>query len=685
MTDNTYPVYAVGQTLTAEELNLTTFFLKRRDQLLGRAIGFGVNCGLGGTIVAANPGEKLVIGAGLAVDQAGEVLALPAGQDVALPPVESPESAPPTTPFSFIDAALDGFSIVLEATETAPPPQPCTQAGCGGHPSMHATDVAVRVVKGQITGIYLDFASETLLGVQPMRLSVDSDPIGGFVTLRNTIATRLSNAGQPRIAAGLVAKLQGVSIGAGDLAGVKGYACGWLNMVLFASLDLLRCEGLYDLACDRMSARNGVVLGWVHQAGGDWVFDCAHRHAWEPPRGFTEAFLGGTCSDPCKLYRDRLEGLIASYAPPDPPLPGGGGPGPKVDYCSHVELTKGKCWPIYYPPKEVPDDWHYHWEDPVLIDPKTPVWRPPEEFDPSVIYQYDGYDHYADGFLHGGGLLGYSVQEASQVLTATGAGTGVTPNVVIKQAGEVSALSGYAPSEGWSPSDTMVLVVGADNTVIATGRVSALQTSREISTALPTAVAAAQRATTAADGIEATVSGFEAKVGTFDQQMKTYSEGLDSLTGEFAVYSGGKFDQPSIEHRLSDLETSLQKVATFGDRVSKLEGSVGVLSGLQKVGIRSTYDTGVARGISAFAKTTVVAMKSLGQVEDKNFQLYTASAERAQAELDLAVAAEDPAAITVATLGVLDTVRTMVKASGADAGTGRELDAQMRDLQGLIG
>jgi uncharacterized repeat protein (TIGR01451 family) len=39
--------------------------------------------------------------------------------------------------------------------------------------------------------------------------------------------------------------------------------------------------------------RAGVVLGWVHQVGGFWFFDCNYRHAWEPPRGFSQAFFGG--------------------------------------------------------------------------------------------------------------------------------------------------------------------------------------------------------------------------------------------------------------------------------------------------------------------------------------------------------------------------------------------------------
>ncbi len=77
-------------------------------------------------------------------------------------------------------------------------------------------------------------------------------------------------------------------------------------------------------------------------------------------------------------------------------------------------------------------------------------------------------------------------------------------------------------------------------------------------------------------------------------------------------------------------------------------------------------------------------MRSLGPVGNRNFERYTAAAEHAQAELDLSVATGDPAALTVATLDVLDTMRTMVKASGVDAATGRALDAKLRGLRGMV-
>ncbi len=657
MTDIQYPVYEPGQTLTADELNMTAGFLMERDRILGRLIGFGVNCGLGGAVDTT--GSTLTIATGLAIDQSGTALLLPAGFAVTLPPTAV------TPSYDFIDATSDGFSVVLEALDDVSDPPPCGQADCGGHPKLHTVDATVRVVAGRITGTWMDFDTDKLLTVDPMRLSLDSDPQGSYVTLRNAIAARLTNGGQPLVDPALITKLQGTSIGTTDLPGVKGYKCGWINMVLFAALDLLRCEALHELSCDRTTTRNGVVLGWVHQVGTGWVFDCSYRHAWEPPLGFTDAFLGGTCSDPCALYRDALEGLLAGYAPPDPP-PAGGGGRPVVEKCPHGHLVNGKCDVIYYPPVKIPDGWQLHWKL-TIPDRKGPVWNPPiwitpQTVGPDVVYEIDGFDHNEDGYLHAGGLLGHPAGAVQDVLTSTVQEGHGQATILVKTADELPGLNGYAPSEGFSPSDIIVLTVAADadSTVIATGRIPALQTAREMAAALPAAVAAAGEATAAAAGIKETVTTFAAQVVEVNAGMKGLGEQFTTLSGK------------------------VDATVTLAERVSRAEGSISVLSGRAGGGLRQTFDAGFARGISDFAQTTVQAMRSLGPVGNKNFQRHTAAAERARAELDLAVTAGDPGRLTVAALGVLSTMRTMVKAAGADATAARQLDTQLRGLQGMI-
>ncbi|RHW23366.1 hypothetical protein D0Z08_30210 [Nocardioides immobilis] len=646
-----YPIYEPGQTLTADQLNTTTAFLLARDRLLGKLVGFGINAGLGGTVA----GNKLTIAPGRAVDQAGTPLALIAAHDITLPPT------PVTPSYDFINSNATGFSIVIEARDDIAPPPACGEAGCGGHPELHTPVVDVRVVRGRLTGSWMKFEQEELLGVRPILVDASANPTGWtYAKLRDAIVQRLTNGGDPLVSATLIAKLQATDMAAGDLPGVKGYKCGWLNMVLFATLDLLRCEALCALLDDKTTKRNGVVLGWLHQETAGWVFDCSYRHHWEPPRGFTEAFLGGTCSDPCALYREEVEGLLGSYAPPDPPPAGGGGTVHPPHYCKHHKLLWKDCLVVTFPPKKIDPDWKKYWVRPKDFDPRGPIWNPPIKYDPQVIYEIDPIDTLEDGFLHGGDLLGHPADEVSKVLTDSVKELGGKATIKVVKDAELSKLDGYLPSTGFSPSDVMVLTVDGAGHVIGTGRISALHTTREMGAALPRAVEAADTATTAAAGIAQTVKGFEAQVGEFDNQMKTLSGDVKSLDEQF------------------------KGITTLNERVIKLEGGFQVITRTREPGLTAGFDVDFARGIAEFAGTTVEAMRSLGQVGNRNFERYTAAAAHAQAELDLSVATGEPAALTVATLEVLDTMRTMVKAAGVDPSTGRALDAKLRGLRGMV-
>ena len=82
MSENQYPVFTGGQSLTASELNALRSFLHARDRLVGRMVGFGVNVGLGGTV----SDTTLTIAPGLAVDQTGEPLLLAEPVEIGLAP-----------------------------------------------------------------------------------------------------------------------------------------------------------------------------------------------------------------------------------------------------------------------------------------------------------------------------------------------------------------------------------------------------------------------------------------------------------------------------------------------------------------------------------------------------------------------------------------------------------------------
>ena len=231
MPDNQYPVFESGQTLTAPDLNTLRAFLHERDRLVGRMIGFGINAGLAGSV----SGSTLTIQPGLAIDQYGEPLVLTTAQTIALPPTTV------TPSYDFIATGPGGFSIVLEASEVVEAAPACGEADCAGHAEHHARGVTLRVVNGRVTGTVFDFPNEPLLAVEPVRVSVDSSPINSFDALRNALVTRLTNSpGAALIPTALITKLAGINVLGGDTPAIKGYKCGWLNMVLFASLDLLR-------------------------------------------------------------------------------------------------------------------------------------------------------------------------------------------------------------------------------------------------------------------------------------------------------------------------------------------------------------------------------------------------------------------------------------------------------------
>ncbi|MFI7480973.1 hypothetical protein ACH9EU_01015 [Kocuria sp. M1R5S2] len=686
MSDNQYPVFEGGQTLTAAELNDLRAFLHARDRLVGRMTGFGVNCGLGGTVA----GATLTVRPGLAVDQRGEPLVLAAAETISLAPVAM------TPSYDFVATGPGGFSVVLEATDTVEPAPECGEENCAGHAELHTRSVAVRTVAGRVTGTRMDFAADPLLAVEPLRLALDSTPINSYTALRDAVATRLTNGTAPLADPALIAKLQATSIASGDSAGIKGYKAGWLNMVLFAALDLLRIEALVRLSCDRPTTTPGVVLGWVHQVGSAWVFDCAYRHAWEPPRGLTDAFLGGTCTDPAGRYRDELEALLAGYAPPDP-VPSGTTPDPVACPKGSI-LVKGRCVNIYYPPPVIPDDWRRPWEwefEP--LDPLGPIWYPPEEppwKEPWRIYETERWDRFEDGVIGATDYIGRPGTDVRNVLEGHITDRGGLADVRVLAPGDAQALEGYLPSGGFSPSDTIVLSVDSGGTVVATGRVPALRNTRLVGTALPAAMEAVDAAQKAAGEVTGLAAGLDARIEETRTALADLGGDLTVLRQDFTGYKDS-FDPGSFGTRIDTVEQGLQDVGAIQGRITVLEGKIDVLQRFPgRGGLRPDLDVRTAgvdkalgQGVVDFAATTLEAMRTLPAPGNRNFQRHVTAADRAREKLAEAVGPEAPAdatAIAAATLEVLGALRTAVKASGVSEDLGRRLDAQLRDLGGLL-
>jgi hypothetical protein len=666
MSNNQYPLFETGETLTAADLNMLQSFLHDRDRLVGRMIGFGVNCGLGGVV----SGPALTIQSGLVVDQDGEPLILADPATISLPPTVM------TPSYDFIDTAPGG----LESSETVEPAPDCGEADCAGHAELHTIGVTVRTVAGRVTGTRMDFAGESLLTVTPMGLSPGSTPTTSYNDLRNAIATRLTNGTNPEVRTDLIAGLQATSIAAGDSPGIQGYKCGWLNMVLFATFDLLRVEALLKLGCDRSTTRAGVVLGWVHQVAGNWVFDCSYRHAWEPPRGFTEAFLGGTCTDPAALPREALEALLAGYAPPDP-VPAGQ-VDPPVSCPKGSILYRGKCYAIYYPPLKVPDRWYENWQ----IGPEVPVWNPPPETwkQPWTIYQTEGWNFFDDGVIGVSDYMGHNASDVKSVLETFISDAGGVADVRVADAVTAQAMPGYMPSGGFSPSDTMVLSVDGNGAVTATGRVPAVRNTRSVGVALPAALDAAGAEKAAGELRDLSVS-LKGQFDTVSANVDSLSTNLGGLKTELEDFKTTGFQQTGFGQRLGTVEQQLETVSANQARISAVEGKVDVLTKLAAP-VRSVVglDPTLGRGIAEFAGTTIAAMRSLPAVANPNFERYTAAAERAQAQFEVDVATGQADLVGRSALNLLSSMRTMVKASGASPDAGRQLDAQLRELGGLV-
>ncbi len=669
MTANQYPFFESGQTLTAADLNMVREFQHARDRLVGRMTGFGVNCGLGGSV----SGTTLTIEPGLAVDQQGEPLVLPAAQTIILPP----EAMTPS--YDFVDTAPGGFSVVLEATDVSEAVPDCGESDCAGHATVHTVDVALRTVAGRVTGTRMDFSDDALLEAEPIRLALDSTPVNSYTALRDAVADRLTNGTEPLVDAALIAQLKATSIAAADSPGVKGYKSGWLNMVLFATLDLLRARALLRLGCDRATTRPGVVLGWVHQVGTDWQFECGYRHAWEPPRGLTEAIFGGTCGDPASLLQDELEALLAGFAPPDP-VPQGEVKPPV--FCPKGSiLVHGKCVNIFVPPVKLPPKWADSWK----LNPLDPIWYPPFEpkwKQPWTIYEVDGWDFFGDGVIGATDYLGHPADTVKMKLAEFIKGRGGLPVIDVVDAVDADLEDkGYRPSGGFSPSDTIVLTQDDNGKVIATGRIPAVRTTRNVGAQLPAAVTAVTEAKATATELRGLTTTVVTRIDTAEANFSGLKQDFSTLQGEFQSYKGGAFDTSGFGVRIAAAEAQLTRFEEVQRRISLVEGKVDVLAKVPKERI---VDRNLGKGISGFAQATVAAMKSLTDVQNPTFKRHIAETDRARAELDAAIEAADPERITEATLALLSNVRTMVKSSGVAAEHGRELDAQLRNLGGLI-
>jgi len=690
MTVTDYPTFVAGQSLTADELNLLANHAFDRDRLMGRLIGFGVNGGLVGSLAS----NTLTITPGLAIDQDGEPLLMPTQWTRTFPTSGAPADLSTVT-YPFISAHPNTYSVVLVAAEEDPELIECADTDCSGHAQRMVRTVRVDLVPGRVNNPWFTFADDAILDAEPLVIGASGTVSGNLAALKSAITAAIGRL-QPALTDPNLSHLNSLAISASEATAVKAYKVGWINRLLFATIGALRCQMLAALPAIREAEPPGVVLGAMERTTTGWAFRCDWRHAWEPPTGLSAALLGGSCANVCGPSRAYLKDALNYFEPPPPPPPtppsGGGGTGPVLEWCPggwkncFIEVIPDK---IKKPPKWV-------WEEEVVIP--DPGYIDPAPIDISISYVYDPASFVreiaakvygtnptntlGDGYLNGTPLVGLEANFAKETAVTHMQEFGGAGTVLTMPASQIMDQPGAQRAMAFSPSDTVLLGTNGAGAVVDIAIVPAIATLRgasEISNKATAAEAKAGEGLALAKDVAGQVKGLDTKwQGTFN----ALDGRMNTLQAEFGGFKGSTSGFAVLENRVMQLEQQSLKTEVLGERIAKLEGKA--LAQVGDLGVKN-YTVDVGNTLAEFAQTAVVALKTIDEPRNKNLGKYIAEVERKQSELELAVRAGDPDMLAGATLELLDSMRTMVGASGVDAGAKRQLDAQFREMKGLLG
>jgi len=709
MADARYPVFEAGQTLTKEDLNLLRGFLDSQDSLLGRLIGFGISCGVGGSVAAGT----LTISPGLAIDQLGRPLLLDAAFD-------SPTSAAGAEVFDFVTPGPGGVTPVLvweEVEEAAPV---CGDTGCEAHAAVRVRRAKVVLAAGRLQTGPVDFSTEPLLAQAPLTVSLTGAVHGAFVGLKNAITSRLTQVGVI-LSADSAGRLAGLAQLTSDIPAVRIYKASFLNQVFFAVLDLLRCMSLHQSSCLRTSANPGVALGWLHTVGGAPVWDCAYRHDWEPPVGLSSALLGGACNDPCDLFLNRLNALLGSYVEPTAPAPADPPKNPPDKGDFHI-CPKGKrkiakkglyygqltdCIDIFTPPDKILVGWEDIYTGMPLPDDivdKTQWWTdPPEPWD---VYGVDEPDFAGAGVIGLMPTFGARAQDTRTVLLDVIGDHGLTGDVRVVTVAEAGKLSGYAPQVTVSLGDTMVLVADDLGKVVGTGRISNQSVLKQAGPVMVAATNMSQQANAVADTalarttelsvsfgtVGSQVSEMEAQILAFDtrthdaltqvgqaitavESAETQIQTLTDFRESMLVWQAGQ--QVMVDTVQRDVAAALSDVKRNGERLD------GVLLNRTLVGIdpKSTaaVNTSLVEFLGTMRRSVVAAAGDRGDaVRD-----VVARGDDAFAALEARAGGEQPL-LTVEREAVTQLVESLVEATASAGAPAAEVRALRANAKSLI-
>jgi hypothetical protein len=486
---------------------------------------------------------------------------------------------------------------------------------------------------------------------------------------------------------------------AGDKNAVALAKAAFLNEVLFAALDLLRFKALMDRNVYLETQTPGVALGWLHPAGGEWAWDCAYRHAWDPQVGVALALFGGTCGDPALPWVQRLVSIIDTFQPPT--IPPDDKPPIIVDppfICRHHKFfIHIDCNFKKFPPLVLEPTWPEKFR-------KLPDWGDPIEFlrpvRPEDVYEVDRPDPVDFGVIDLVSVLGSDAATTQGLLEDVITKSGVTkPGVDVLPQAEALNLPGFTFDGLAGPADRIVLIKNNANRVIGTGRVPLAQSMKDLGVQLPEVVGKADVATAQAKeaiGKFETLNGKVDDLGTtfvtkavFQQAELDRTDFQTNITKQLAGVPTTVKDQVAMQIATFKVELATQlpplvseSFGSIQEQLAKVNGRVDSLFTRTKVG--GLQDAAVSENLSAVLRGLRQSVTETATPDKRDqVDVHLREVDLNLARIDaLTKAGGSPLADNPEVLaGVIDSLVEGLKAAGAPATSLTNVTKQAKALR----
>jgi hypothetical protein len=662
-----YPEFIEGQVLTHNDLNTLRDFLYTKYAFRGQSLwGFGVGCGLDGSIA----GSTLRISPGFAVAGHGRELIREAETSFGLGSITSD-----TTSYPFIDTAQAGYTAIIRPTEVVEESGgTCDESGCTTHTRLHRETAEIVLVRGRLNlGPNLGSTAFTLSPIVPRT----NPTLTGFPALRDVLYTALS---------GLVDQETRDLLKALKLDGPKGIdllKVGIVNEVLYTLWDYLLCKQAETIPCFGQTL-SAVALGWLHQSGTTWTWECRYRHHFQLSLVLYRAMHGYTCQDLCDRYLDHIRAVVEDFTPPpvptSPPAGGGTTTTPDVHICTIPEIRDGSCY-----------GWHGRREDlpyEVDIDPTKgrglPPGIPPHGGgDPAPDDYYRRFravenveeiltiDPLQLGVITSFSVLGLYGETAGEEIEGAIRDAGLEPDVTVMPEEDLARvverpgadtghhIEGGEYSLTASPSDSIALGVNSAGYVTTMAIVPTTKSLGQISDLRGTtldAKRAADLATTAVDQAQTRLGNLETSMQAVEFNLAEFP---DTGAMEHAV---------DLDERVSHLEGAFEGMGTSRSPIVGVPG--GGWANTINASIYQVLDTlrdAVKAGVTQRAGVKVRNM--LETVEPEMAVMRRASVSGAP------LTSTEPEAV----MAVIDSLHEAVLAMGVDPKS-----AEMKEVDGAI-